>query len=437
MRGHFRFDATSGTRGVQRGVAALALGCAVLTVLLAAVFGGCGGPEASPERRLLVVGIDSADWKVITPLLRQGRLPNLERLVARGVSCGLKSLDPPQKSPVIWTSIATGKEPDKHSVTDYVTPGSDKLMTSNMRTARTFWDILGEDGTTCTVVGWLVSWPAEPLNGYMITDYFRVMPKPDKPQTEKLTYPDELIAEVEDRRVAGDSIGTEQLERFASPGKALTEEEAKELPMEELFLEMREIKAIDQMLSQLRLFVAGDMTFLSASKYMMESHPTGVFVVYLRGVDSASHKFWSSANPDGAALGVSHTYQRVFGETVDSYYEYADQMLGELIDAFGEGASVIVCSDHGFDGPRAGHKTGGINEHGTTGILVMAGEGIRKGVRIDEPKVCDLTPTILALYGLSVADDMDGRIIEEAFEPGFLSARSGERIATYERTAGN
>jgi predicted AlkP superfamily phosphohydrolase/phosphomutase len=432
MRRHYRLDVTS---AMETSRVALALACSVLVVLLSAALGGCGGPEVPTDRRLLVVGIDSADWKVIDPLLEQGRLPNLGRLVARGVSCGLKSLDPPQKSPVIWTSIATGKEPTKHSVTDYVTPGSDKLMTSNMRTARTFWDIIGDEGTDCTVVGWLVSWPAEPVNGYMITDYFRIPPKADRPKTENLTYPDGLLAEVEGLRVAAESIAAEEFARFASPERALTKDEAKELPIEELFVEMREIETVDQMLSQLRLFVASDMTFLAASKYMMETHPTDVFVVYLRGVDSASHKFWSSANPDDSPLRVSQTYQRVFGETVNSYYEYADEMLGELIDAYGEGASVIVCSDHGFDGPQAGQKSGGINEHGTTGILVMAGEGIREGVRIEEPQVCDLTPTILALYGLPVADDMDGSVIEDAFEPGFLSGRSRERIATYELTA--
>ncbi len=434
MRRHLRSDAG---RGAPGGAAALATAGILLVVLLAAVIGGCGGARSSPDRRLLVVGIDSADWKVIDPLLEQGRLPNLERLMSRGVSCGLKSLDPPQKSPVIWTSIATGKKPAKHGINDYVTPDSDKLMTSNMRTARTFWDILGEDGTTCTVVGWLVSWPAEPLNGYMVTDYFRIVPKPGKGLTEKLTYPDELLDEVEGFRVAGESLAAEELERFASPGRALTKDEARELPREELFVEMREIDAIEQMLSQLRLFIAGDMTFLSTSKHLMEKHPTDVCVVYLRGVDSASHKFWASANPDDAGLRVSHTYQRVFGETVDNYYEYADEMLGELIDAFGEGTRVIVCSDHGFEGPQPDRKRGGINEHGPTGILVMAGKGIREGVRIEEAEVYDLTPTILALYGLPVAGDMDGRVIDEAFEPGFLSEQSATEIATYEQTDPN
>ena len=88
-------------------------------------------------------------------------MPNLARLVESGVSCELRSLEPKQKSPTIWATIATGKLPEKHGITDYIHEGTGRLMTSNVRTARTFWDILGEKGWTVTVIGWLVTWPCE------------------------------------------------------------------------------------------------------------------------------------------------------------------------------------------------------------------------------------------------------------------------------------
>ncbi len=95
---------------------------AAFALLLVAVAGGCGGDEVGPADRILLVGIDSADWDVVEPLMAEGRLPNLRALVESGVSCDLHSLEPKQKSPTIWTTIATGKLPEKHGITDYVDP---------------------------------------------------------------------------------------------------------------------------------------------------------------------------------------------------------------------------------------------------------------------------------------------------------------------------
>jgi arylsulfatase A-like enzyme len=130
---------------------------------------------------------------------------------------------------------------------------------------------------------------------------------------------------------------------------------------------------------------------------------------------------------------VSQTEHRVFGKTVERYYEYADEMLGELIEGFGDG-TVVVCSDHGFEGPKPGVPPGGINDHGPIGILVMSGEAFKSGVRIPEQNVVDITPTLLALLGMPVGEDMDGRVIEEAFAPGYLRSHPVTRVPTYEKS---
>ena len=406
---------------------------ATFAALLFVVAAGCGGAGAAPVDRILMVGIDSADWNVIEPLMERGRLPNLERLIESGVSCDLHSLEPKQKSPTIWTTIATGKLPEKHGITDYVDPLTKNLMTSNVRTARTFWDMLGERGMTVTVIGWLVSWPAEAVNGFMVTDYFRFSPRPDRPLPEHLTYPDELREEVEPLRVDSESITTDHLDRFIDIDAAMSSEEAQRLPVGEMFTEMRAISELEGMAGNLGNIVAGDMTFLSVARHLMKSRPTDVSIVYLRGVDTASHKFWAAAHPGEVGFAVSQTEERVFGGTVGSYYEYADEMLGLLVEDFGEG-TVIVCSDHGFEGPKPGQMPGGINDHGPIGILVMSGDAFKSGVRIPERSVRDITPTILTLCGLPVAEDMDGSVIEEAFDPDYLRSHTVSRVATYERT---
>ncbi|MCK4408540.1 MAG: alkaline phosphatase family protein, partial [Candidatus Eisenbacteria sp.] len=362
--------------------------------LIAGVVAGCGERGPGAGGRILMVGIDSADWDVIGPLMDEGKLPNLAALVESGVSCDLHSLEPKQKSPTIWATIATGKLPEKHGITDYVDPLTKNLMTSNVRTARTFWDIIGERGMTVTVVGWLVSWPADAVNGYMVTDYFRYSPRPDRPLPEHLTYPEDLLDEVESLRVVSEDITDEDLDRFIDLDAAMTADEAQRLPVDQMFAEMRAISEIERRALALSNILAGDRTFLSVTRHLMRGRPTDVSIVYLRGVDTASHKFWADAHPGEVGFPVSQTESRVFGGTVARYYEYADEMLGFLVDDFGDG-TVIVCSDHGFEGPKPGQPPGGINDHGPLGILVMSGDAFKDGVQIPERSVRDVTPTIL------------------------------------------
>jgi arylsulfatase A-like enzyme len=70
-------------------------------------------------------------------------------------------------------------------------------------------------------------------------------------------------------------------------------------------------------------------------------------------------------------------------------------------------------------------------DHRKEGILVAAGDSIRKGARVDGASIVDVTPTILYLLGLPVGDDMDGRVIEALFDTP--PPRPIERIASYER----
>jgi len=65
--------------------------------------------------------------------------------------------------------------------------------------------------------------------------------------------------------------------------------------------------------------------------------------------------------------------------------------------------------------------------HSPYGILVAQGAGIRKGVEIPEASVTDITPTILSYFGIPLAEDMDGRILEELFEGEIRAAMEKSR----------
>src|SRR5262245_16159419 len=125
--------------------------------------------------RLLLVGWDAADWKVINPLLARGEMPNLAALMRGGVHGNLATIFPPL-SPMVWTSIATGKRPYKHGIHGFTEPtedGQSVRPVSNLgRKTKAFWNILNQHGKRSIVVGWWPSHPAEPIRGSMVSNHF-------------------------------------------------------------------------------------------------------------------------------------------------------------------------------------------------------------------------------------------------------------------------
>ena len=79
---------------------------------------------STPRKRVLLLGWDAADWKLILPLVDAGKMPFLESLIDRGVMGNLATLEP-VLSPLLWNSMATGKHADKHGILGFVEPRRD------------------------------------------------------------------------------------------------------------------------------------------------------------------------------------------------------------------------------------------------------------------------------------------------------------------------
>ena len=126
-------------------------------------------------KKLLLIGWDGADWKLISPLLDQGLMPTLEDLVNHGVMGNLGTLRP-MLSPLVWNSIATGKRPDKHGILGFMEPdpntGGIRPVTSTSRKVKALWNILTQRGLRTHVVGWFGGHPAEPINGVCVSPLY-------------------------------------------------------------------------------------------------------------------------------------------------------------------------------------------------------------------------------------------------------------------------
>ncbi len=108
------------------------------------------------KNKVVVVGWDSADWKIIDKLMANGLMPAIKSIVDNGVRGKLATLDPPL-SPMLWTSMATGKRPYDHGVLGFVEPdgnGGIRSVSSHSRKVKAIWNIFTMEGIKSNIVGW-------------------------------------------------------------------------------------------------------------------------------------------------------------------------------------------------------------------------------------------------------------------------------------------
>lgn len=401
--------------------------------------------------RVAVFGWDGAEWSVINKLFEQGKMPNLKRLVDNGVSAPLRSLDV-LKSPLIWTSIATGKQPAKHGIQDFgsfqfagmannfleypdglglyrlitlLQRSADLPITSSARRCEAIWNILSSAKIKVGTVGWWATWPAEPVNGFMLSDRFTYTlfnPRASiKTLTDGQTYPASMLRDVKDFCRLPESITEEEINRFIPHEGKLAAPKS-----------WAGTKAIDwNPMYQFKLAYTAAESFSHAGMHLYQEYRPDFFAIYFEGVDMVSHFFWQYYDPADFDS-VSQEDAAKFGHVIPEYYCYMDEVLGEFLQTLAPGTDVMIVSDHGF-GPDPGHtipfRTG---EHRSHGVFVANGPHFRQGVKLEEANVLDITPTLLYLYGLPVAKDMDGKILTEALDPAFDSAHQQAFIKSYE-----
>jgi len=142
--------------------------------------------------RLLLIGLDAADWESIDPLLAAGELPNLKRLIDAGVRGSLRLLQS-MISPLLWTTVATGKGPDEHGVADFsvveAKTGTKVPIGSGYRKVPAVWNILSEFGRSRR---WWAGGPASRPTGGRVHGFDRVAALSMLPEREKLRGPPRL-----------------------------------------------------------------------------------------------------------------------------------------------------------------------------------------------------------------------------------------------------
>jgi predicted AlkP superfamily phosphohydrolase/phosphomutase len=130
---------------------------------------------AELPKKLLLIGWDAADWNFLNPLMAQGLMPTLSKLIQNGFSGKLASLEP-MISPVLWTSLATGVRAYQHGIHGFIESKPDssgvRPIRGHHRKLPAVWNMLNAAGYRTHVAGWWPSHPAEHLNGVMVSNFF-------------------------------------------------------------------------------------------------------------------------------------------------------------------------------------------------------------------------------------------------------------------------
>lgn len=366
---------------------------------------------------LLIVGWDGADWEVIDPLLAQGKLPHLAGLIERGVRAKLLSISP-MLSPVVWTTIATGVEPSRHGILDFLVAdangGARQPVTSAQRRVPTIWELLSRSGVEVGVVGWWASWPADPVRGYLVSDrvaYQLFGYRSDPANAQGKTWPPGLYAELRPLLAAPDSVAWNDIVPYLEgPRRRFADYDAEE----------------QRMLNDFRTLLASGRTYLAIGEMLRRRERPQLEAIYFEGTDTVGHLFMPYRRPQ--LPGVDPRRCESFAAIVDRYYETADAALGQLLDGRGEDWTVMLLSDHGFASDatrprttdsRIGHGAAA-DWHRRFGVLVLSGANVRRGSRLDEATVYDIAPTVMALFGQPVPRSWPGSVLGAAIELQFL-----------------
>jgi predicted AlkP superfamily phosphohydrolase/phosphomutase len=281
---------------------------ALLLLGIAAALGGLFWLRSRPaqpapaggRRPLVVIGIDGGEWKVVRRLWAKGKLPHLKAIAERGATATLRTAY--NSSPVIWTTIATGVTPPVHGITDFVvpTPKGDVPISSAVRKVPALWNMLTRAGRRVAVLGWWGSWPAEEVNGVVVSD--RALLDLDA-RVSPASYLPEFLAGLR--------------EADADPGLFRDEEAERR----------------DRIMARV------------AEKLARQGYD--LILVYFRSPDITSHHYWKYWEPD-AFPGIDPRELAVHRDRVPRVYEAVDREIGRILEAAPKETNVLVLSDHGF-----------------------------------------------------------------------------------------
>jgi Type I phosphodiesterase / nucleotide pyrophosphatase len=393
----------------RRRVLPLVLGAAALFALVLAVAPRLARSAAvrTPDfavvptgLRVRVLAIDGLERQMLEQLALRGELPAIAALIGKGAHARLRA--EPERVPVIvWTTIATGRGPEAHGIlsadtrrltglrtpvgldaeagpfaaalgraTDLVRITRAQPATAALRSVKAFWNVASEKGLRIGVVNWWASWPADAVNGWLVSDRAAFKLEKGGP-ADREVYPPEAFEGLRALLDASEPERARRLDRF----------------------------------------------HLAAARRLRASAPTDLEAVYLPGLDIVTmQQLGDAPASDLAVLDAKLA-------AVREQYRFVDRLVGEEMAGLGPSDVLVLVGDPGRLARAA---------QDAEGLLVLAGPPVAP-VDLEAVSERDIAPTVLHLLGLPKSRELEGRVLEAALNEPFRRDHPVRSVDTYGR----
>lgn len=349
-------------------------------------------PLGTPERPLVVIGVEGLDASVLLHAAGSRRYPTLDGLLDGGAWGPVDAYRPFLRQS-LWTTLATGTYPRRHGLT-----------------SRWRWEMPWPDGIAFQLLPWT------PIgSGWVLPVGLARRRQPEPAAVPPLW---ERLRESGIATPAWDWPGSWQ------PGSV---ERRTAWPTAATVLDPVLVDSLDAVLEpfpELRggvlRAVEGDVGRLAAASEVIAGG-AGSAWVHLRTVGEMRRGF--------EPLSLLDSRERAVW---DLLLELVDDRLGALVQGLPPGTLVAVVSPFGYSPPGSFESLrrllgiGGRWRMSATGspdgVLVLNGEGVVPGHRVERAQLADVAPTLCYLTGLPVAQYMEGRVMLDAIDPAYLAA---------------
>ncbi len=394
-------------------------------------------PASAGQPRVTMILLDGASLEYVMPRVAEGRLPGFGRLLEKGAVMDLATVRPTQPDPV-WAAVATGMYPWKNGVrsaSSYFARNDDGVVdllpddcfshalvhlgfirdqpnTSSIWRARPLWSIASQSGVRVGIVRWPLTYPAEDVDGFIVSDRFHQLVG-SIAEFDRAATPRELLPSLE-ASFTQSPQGVDVVQAQIGAGKSGTPEESA---------------------------IRRDRWYSAAMRKMAGPMSPRLTALRYEGLDTVGH-YYLRFTQSRIFRDLPEEERRRFSQAMDRYYAYIDNEVAAALDGLAQGDLLVVVSGFGMQPMNPvkqaiGRVLGdpefsGTHERGPDGFLMASGSAIEPGRR-PRGSVVDVTPTVLYFLGLPVARDMDGFARADLFTRAFTADRPIVFIPSYSR----
>lgn len=291
----------------------------------------------------------------------------------------------PLIAPSVWTSLATGRQPETHGVLDLSMPrpGGGGVMPVGHAAWRapSIWQAVAAAGRHTLTVGWPATWPAIAWPDTHVDTRFAM---PTGPDFDTWAVPPDCAAPSASRK----RLRSLRLHPSDVTGLMLA-------PLVPCLTEVDQYR--DARLTQLAVILSTTTTLHAVATGLIEGETWDLACIHYPILDEIQRQFGHLAGDP------------IWGGVVEAAYAFVDAMLGRLLALVAADASVWVVSPNGVRG------VDGMVTWSRTGMIAARGRWIEPGTELTGARLVDVAPSVLARFGLTM--ETDGAVIR-SLAPG-------------------